>query len=78
MHLREERWDDVARLQIVGVAGSVEVGRLRRDEVACILPAVGGAKLQPGDLGDRVPLIGRLEGPVRRCSSFIGCGASRG
>ena len=49
--------------QIEVVAGAVEVGRHRRDEVAAVLPAVGLAQLDAGDLGDRVPLVGRLERP---------------
>jgi hypothetical protein len=43
------------------VAGPVEVGRHRRDEVAAVLLAIGLALHQPRNLGDGVPLIGRLQ-----------------
>ena len=61
MRLAHQRRKDVARLQIEIVAGAVEIGRHRRDEVAAILPAIGLAQLDAGDLGDRVPLVGGLE-----------------
>ncbi len=62
MRLAEERRDDMARLEIVVVAGPVEVGWHRRNEIAPVLAAIGLAQLDAGDLGDRVPLVGRLEG----------------
>ena len=43
------------------VAGTVEVGRHRRDEIGAVLPAIGLAQLDPGDLGDRVPFVRRLQ-----------------
>ena len=61
VRLADQRRQDVARLQVEVVAGAVEIGRHRRDEVAAVLPAIGLAQLDAGDLGDRVPLVGRLE-----------------
>ena len=43
------------------VAGPVEIGRHHRDEIGAVLLAVGLAQLDGGDLGDGVPLVGRLE-----------------
>ena len=47
--------------QVEIVARAVEVGRHDRDEVAAILPAIGLAELDAGDLGDRIPLVGGLQ-----------------
>ena len=46
---------------MVVVTGSVEIGRHGRVEEYPVLLAVVLAELQPGDLGDRVGLVGRLE-----------------
>src|SRR5262249_4743365 len=43
------------------VAGAVKIGRHRRYEIAAMLAAVGLTKLDAGDLGDRVRLVGRLQ-----------------
>src|SRR3546814_6483597 len=44
-------------------ARPVEIGRHDRYEVAAILPAIGLAEHQAGDLGDGIPLVGRFERP---------------
>jgi hypothetical protein len=51
----------VAVLGVIIVARPVEIGRHHRDEVDAVLAPIGLAQLDAGDLGDRVPLIGRLE-----------------
>ena len=48
-------------LQVEIVARPVEIGRHGRDEVAAVLAAIGLRQLDAGDLGDGVPLVGRLQ-----------------
>ena len=43
------------------VVAAVEIGRHHRDEVAAVLLAIGLAQLDGGDLGDGIPLVGRLQ-----------------
>src|SRR3546814_10406982 len=52
------RRHDVAAERVEVVAGAVQVGRHRRDEVAAVLPAVGLATLDAGGLGPRVTQLG--------------------
>ena len=54
---------NVAVLRMIIVARPVEIGRHHRDEVGAILQPIGFAQFDAGDLGDRVPLIGRLQRP---------------
>lgn len=61
VRLADQSRQDVAGLQIEIVARPVEVGRHGRDEVTAMLPAIGLGELDPGDLSDGAPLIGRLE-----------------
>jgi hypothetical protein len=51
----------VTRALVVIVAGTVKIGRHRRDEVDAVLAAIGLAELDAGDLGNGVPLVGRFE-----------------
>jgi hypothetical protein len=53
--------DDLARLQVIVVGRTIEVGRHRRDEVAAVLPSIGTTEHDAGDFGDGIPLVGRLE-----------------
>src|SRR5215469_600932 len=48
----DQRWNDVAAFEIVTIAGTVKVGGLGGNKIALPLPAIGGAQLQAGDLGD--------------------------
>jgi hypothetical protein len=57
-HMRAKR--------IVVVARTVEVGGHGGDEVAAVLAPVGLAELDAGNLGDGVPLVGRLEGAAQQ------------
>ena len=91
VHLADQRRDDVAGREVEIVAGAVEVGRHGADEVAAVLPAVGLAQLDAGDLGQRVRTrwsarAGRSADSPRgsaagsragRCRSCRGTGASR-
>ena len=61
VELAHHRRQHVRARQVEVVVRAVEVGRHRRDEVRAVLPPVGLAQLDPGDLGDRVRLVGRLE-----------------
>ena len=61
VRLADQGGQDVARLEVEIVAGAVEVRRHGGDEVAAVLAAEGLAELDAGDLGDRVPLVGRLQ-----------------
>ena len=63
MCLADQRWHDVTVGKVIVVAPAIEVGRHRRDAVHPVLAAIGLAQLDPGDLGDRVPLVGRLQRP---------------
>jgi hypothetical protein len=49
-----ERRPDVARLEVEIVAGTVEVGRHRRDEAVTVPRPAASAQLDAGDLGDGV------------------------
>ena len=57
----QQRRGDMAGLDMKIVAGTIEVGRHRRNEIAAVLAPVGLAKLDAGDLGDRIGLVGGLE-----------------
>src|SRR5579875_973852 len=65
--LGDQRREDMARAQVEIVAGTVEIGRRRGDEVATMLPAVGLDQFDAGDLGDGIPLVGRLERVGEEC-----------
>ena len=60
--LAEQRGEDVAGLEVVVVAGAVEVGGHGADEVVAVLAAVAVAEFDGGDLGDGVGAVGGLEG----------------
>src|SRR5262245_53177306 len=57
---QQGRWD-VAGLGMKIVAWAVKIGRHRRYEIAAMLATVGLTKLDPGDLGDRIGFVGRLQ-----------------
>ena len=59
--LRIRAGHDVAGGEVEIVAGAVEVGRHRADEVGAELAAIGLAQLDAGDLGQGVPLVGGLQ-----------------
>ena len=71
----DQRRQHMARQRVEIVARSIEVGRHHRHKVAAMLAAIGLAQLEPGDLGDRVPLIGRFEraGQKRAFGNGLGC-----
>jgi hypothetical protein len=58
--------EDVGILQMKVVAGAIDIGGHDRDEARAVLAIVGLAQLQPGNLGDRVRFVGRLERPVEQ------------
>ncbi len=67
-HLRlveaaDQGGDDVAVFGMIIVAAAVEIGRHHVDEVGAILAAIGLHHLDPGDLGNRIGLVGRLQRP---------------
>ena len=57
----QQRRGDVAGFDVKIITGTIEVRRHRRNEVAAVLAPVGLAKLDAGDLGDRIGLVGGLE-----------------
>src|SRR3990167_5676609 len=61
MRLAKKRWNDMAGVKVEIVAGSVKIGRHRRNVIGAMLLAVGFAKFQSGDFRNRVPLIRRLQ-----------------
>ena len=60
--LAEERGEHVAGLEVVVVAGAVEVGGHGADVVVAVLAAVAVAEFDGGDLGDGVGAVGGFEG----------------
>ena len=57
----DERGQDMGGLRIVVVVRPVQVRGHGADEVAAVLPAVGLAHLDAGDLGDGIPLVGGFQ-----------------
>ena len=60
--LAEECGEDVAGVEVVVVAGAVEVGGHGADVVVVVLAAVAVAEFDGGDLGDGVGAVGGFEG----------------
>ena len=60
---------------VVVVAGAIQIGgqllrrrlRLQADGIKAVLPAQGLTQLDAGDLGDRIPRVGGLQGPGEQC-----------
>ncbi len=75
--------DDVAVGRMIIVAGTVEVGRHRREEARAVLPVIARAQLDAGDLGERIGAVGRLERPGQqrglgdRLGGVLGIDAAR-
>jgi len=63
MRLADEGRQDMRRLEIEIVTGSVEIGRLAANEIGALLFAIGLAELDSSDLGYCVPLVGGLQRP---------------
>jgi hypothetical protein len=61
MELADQRGQDVRALQVVVVIGAIHISRHGADEIASVLPSVSLAHFDPGDFGNRIPLIRRLE-----------------
>ncbi|MNY80648.1 hypothetical protein D3C86_2217970 [compost metagenome] len=61
MELPDHGWQDVRGLEVEIIIGTVEVGGHRRDEAGAVLLVVSLAELDACDLGDGVPLVGRLQ-----------------
>ena len=67
----DQRREHVAVGGVVVVARAIEIGgqllrrrlRLQADGIKTVLPAQRLTQLDTGDLGDRIPLIGGLQGP---------------
>jgi len=57
----DQRSRHVPVLGMIIVARPIEVRRHDRDEIRAMLAAIGLDQLEARDLGDRVPLVGRLE-----------------
>ncbi len=57
----QERRQNMGREQIEVIVRPVEIRRHGRDEVRAVFPRVRLAKLNPGDLGDRVGFVGGFE-----------------
>ena len=51
----------MACFQIIIVARPVQIGGHGGDEIAPVLPPVSLAQLDPGNLGNRIPFIGRFK-----------------
>ena len=76
--LGEQSGQDMAGEQVEIVVRAIEIGRHDRCEIAAMLAAISLAQFQPGDFGNRIPLVGWPSEPVSKQLSGIGCGARRG
>ena len=63
MHLSDERWQHMGVLQVKVVPRPINIGRHCANEIRSVLSRVRLAKFDPGDLGDRVWLVRRSQGP---------------
>ena len=63
MEAADQGGDDVAVFGMIIVAAAVQIGRHHIDEVGAVLAAIGLHHLDPGDLGNRIGLVGRLQRP---------------
>jgi hypothetical protein len=61
VELADQRRDDVAVGEVEVVARAIEVGGHHAAEVGAVLPVVGFAQLDAGDLGDGVGLVGGFQ-----------------
>src|SRR5690242_15713175 len=61
VYLGKQRRNDVAAVKIVIVVRTIQIRGLSRDKIATILPPISRTHLQPRDLGNGVPLVGRLQ-----------------
>ena len=61
VRLAQKRGEDVRGDEIEVVVRPVEIGRHRGNEVRAVLARVSLAELDPGDLGDGVGFVRRLE-----------------
>src|ERR1700720_2753491 len=75
--LSHQRGQNVTRCEIKIVPRSVKVRRHHRDKVAAMLPPISLTQFQPGYLGDRIPLVRRLERAAqqRAFRNRLGCQA---
>ena len=77
-HEAKLRGNDMAVGRVVVVAGAVQVGRHRSEELGAVLAVVAPAHFHAGELGQRVGRLVGSSGPVSRQISFMGWGASLG
>ena len=61
MEAPDQRGDHMAVIGMVIVAGAVQVCRHGRYEIHSVLAAIGLTQLDPGNLGDGIPFVRRLE-----------------
>ena len=59
--LADERRNDVRIIEVVLIAGTIQIGWHRRQVVSPILPVIGPAHLDARDLSHRIRSIGRLQ-----------------
>ena len=63
MEAADQRRQHVAVGGVVVVSRAIQIGGHQADGIKAVLPAQRLTKLDAGDLGDRIPLIGGLQGP---------------
>src|SRR6266566_7049864 len=78
MKSSDQRGQNVRVLQIIIVVRSVQVRGHGADKLAAILPAVSLAHFQTGDLGNGVPLVGRLQRAAQQVFLFERLGRQLG
>ena len=57
----DKRGRNMAVLRMIVVAGTIEICRHHGDKVGAKLSAISLRQLNPGNLGHRIPLVGRLK-----------------
>ena len=57
-----QAWQHMAIGGVVVIARAIEIGGHQADRIEAHLLAQGAAKFDAGDLGDRIPLVGGLQG----------------
>ena len=74
MEAPDQRRKHVRTERVVVVAGAVQVGGHRRDEITPVLATVGLAELDAGDLGDGIPLVGGFQRAAQEVLLLQGLG----
>lgn len=78
MEAPDQGGQDMRTEWIVVITRTIQVGGHGGDEVTAMLPSVGLAELDAGDLGDGVPFVGRLQRAGEQVFLLQGLGSELG